>query len=142
MYLVLRGDKLITEAVATVYNNKKVKTPVSKGLSSPHSLGCSRSSDQAVDTYSPLSFLFSFVLGRSCSFVGAGIAFPTAISVNNTVSHFSPLTSDTGVAALANGDVAKLMLGIHIDGVSLVISLARLFSGGSRDCCRSETCPK
>lgn len=35
-----------------------------------------------------------------------GIAFPTCISVNNTVCHFSPLASDETV--LAEGDVVKM----------------------------------
>ncbi|KAG8887604.1 Curved DNA-binding protein (42 kDa protein) [Tulasnella sp. 332] len=47
-----------------------------------------------------------------------GVAFPTCISVNNVVSHFSPLESDTVSAAqtLATGDVVKIQLGAHIDG--------------------------
>jgi methionine aminopeptidase len=47
-----------------------------------------------------------------------GIAFPTAISVNNAVSHVSPLANDESFAALADGDVVKVQLGVHIDGVS------------------------
>ena len=47
----------------------------------------------------------------------AGIAFPTSLSVNNCVSHFSPLVSDVGVPKLAAGDVVKLQIGVHIDGV-------------------------
>jgi len=48
-----------------------------------------------------------------------GIAFPTSISVNNCVGHFSPLQGDATV--LNEGDVAKIDLGVHIDGyISLV----------------------
>ena len=36
-----------------------------------------------------------------------GIAFPTCISVNNCICHFSPLESDVGVV-LKDGDVAKM----------------------------------
>lgn len=36
-----------------------------------------------------------------------GIAFPTCISVNNCVCHFSPLASDTDVE-LKDGDVVKM----------------------------------
>ncbi|EFA84439.1 proliferation associated protein [Heterostelium album PN500] len=43
-----------------------------------------------------------------------GIAFPTSVSVNNCVGHFSPLKGDT--RTLKNGDVAKIDLGVHIDG--------------------------
>jgi methionine aminopeptidase len=36
-----------------------------------------------------------------------GIAFPTCVSVNNCVCHFSPLASDTDVE-LKDGDVVKM----------------------------------
>ena len=35
-----------------------------------------------------------------------GVAFPTCISVNNTVCHFSPLASDEAV--LEEGDMLKM----------------------------------
>ena len=35
-----------------------------------------------------------------------GVAFPTCISVNNVVSHFSPLASDESV--LEEGDMVKM----------------------------------
>ncbi|XP_017484882.1 PREDICTED: proliferation-associated protein 2G4-like, partial [Rhagoletis zephyria] len=44
-----------------------------------------------------------------------GIAFPTCISINNCVCHFSPLKSDKDVT-LKNGDMVKIDLGAHIDG--------------------------
>lgn len=44
-----------------------------------------------------------------------GSAFPTSISVNNVVSHVSPLPSDPEIG-LKDGDVVKVMLGIHLDG--------------------------
>eukprot|EP01132_Coremiostelium_polycephalum_P007417 gene7417-9118_t len=43
-----------------------------------------------------------------------GIAFPTCISVGDCVGHFSPLAGDTRV--LAQGDIVKVDLGVHIDG--------------------------
>jgi methionine aminopeptidase len=43
-----------------------------------------------------------------------GLSFPTCISVNNVVGHFSPLKSEDRV--LKEGDVAKIDLGVHIDG--------------------------
>lgn len=46
--------------------------------------------------------------------VEKGIGFPTCVSVNNVVGHFSPLGGDT--RELKVGDVAKIDLGIHIDG--------------------------
>ncbi|KAF9073459.1 peptidase M24, structural domain-containing protein [Rhodocollybia butyracea] len=50
-----------------------------------------------------------------------GVAFPTCVSVNNTVSHFSPLASDPQSSqALVKDDVVKLHLGAHIDGFAAV----------------------
>jgi len=43
-----------------------------------------------------------------------GIGFPTCISVNNIVGHFSPLSADQIV--LKEGDLVKVDLGAHIDG--------------------------
>ena len=44
-----------------------------------------------------------------------GIAFPTCLSVNNCVCHFSPVRSEPDVL-LKKGDVVKIDLGAHIDG--------------------------
>jgi len=44
-----------------------------------------------------------------------GIAFPTCVSVNNVVGHFSPLPEDAPVI-LKDGDLVKIDLGAHIDG--------------------------
>ncbi|ESK94714.1 pa2g4 protein [Moniliophthora roreri MCA 2997] len=53
--------------------------------------------------------------------VPKGLAFPTSISVNNTVSHFSPLESDPQSSqTLAKDDVVKIHVGAHIDGFAAV----------------------
>uniref|UniRef100_A0A7N8Y7K7 Proliferation-associated 2G4, b n=1 Tax=Mastacembelus armatus TaxID=205130 RepID=A0A7N8Y7K7_9TELE len=44
-----------------------------------------------------------------------GIAFPTCVSVNNCVCHYSPLKSDPDVI-LKDGDLVKIDLGVHVDG--------------------------
>jgi len=43
-----------------------------------------------------------------------GIAFPTCISVNEIVGHFSPLKGESRI--LQAGDVCKIDMAIHIDG--------------------------
>ena len=43
-----------------------------------------------------------------------GIAFPTCISVDHIVGHFSPLADES--VKLKEGDVAKIICGAHIDG--------------------------
>jgi len=50
-----------------------------------------------------------------------GSAFPTSISVNNVISHFSPLPSDGRAnLILAKDDVVKIHVGAHIDGFASV----------------------
>ncbi|XP_054731503.1 proliferation-associated protein 2G4 [Anastrepha obliqua] len=44
-----------------------------------------------------------------------GIAFPTCLSINNCVCHFSPSKNDPDYT-LKEGDVVKIDLGAHIDG--------------------------
>ncbi len=45
---------------------------------------------------------------------GGGIAFPAQIAVNNIAAHYCPTLEDDYV--FKEGDVAKLDLGVHIDG--------------------------
>jgi curved DNA binding protein len=46
--------------------------------------------------------------------VNKGIAIPTCISVNNICAYYSPLVAES--TSLQEGDVAKIELGVHIDG--------------------------
>ncbi|PVF98043.1 Creatinase/aminopeptidase [Serendipita vermifera] len=65
--------------------------------------------------------------------VPKGIAFPTCISVNNAVAHFSPLQSDPASdVALEKGDVVKIHLGAHIDGYAAT-SAETLIVGATED---------
>jgi len=48
--------------------------------------------------------------------VDKGVSFPTSISVNHCVGHFSPLVDDNDQTVLQEGDIAKIDLGVHIDG--------------------------
>ncbi|KAL9267336.1 ERBB-3 BINDING PROTEIN 1-like protein [Drosera capensis] len=57
-----------------------------------------------------------------------GVAFPSCISVNNTVCHFSPLASDETV--LEEGDVLKIDLGCHIDGFIAVVAHTHAIQDG------------
>jgi len=50
-----------------------------------------------------------------------GIAFPTCVSVNNCICHFSPLKSDPDVV-IKDGDVVKIDLGAHVDGFIAVVA--------------------
>jgi len=52
-----------------------------------------------------------------------GIAFPTCVSVNHIICHFSPLPSDTeGSEVLKNGEVVKIQLGTQIDGFAAIVA--------------------
>ncbi|TNM88965.1 proliferation-associated protein 2G4a [Takifugu flavidus] len=57
-----------------------------------------------------------------------GIAFPTSVSVNNCVCHFSPLKSDPDYT-LKDGDLVKIDLGVHIDG--FIANVAHSFVVGA-----------
>ncbi|WCJ28057.1 Methionine aminopeptidase 2-1 [Euphorbia peplus] len=57
-----------------------------------------------------------------------GVAFPTCISVNSTVCHFSPLASDESV--LEDGDMIKIDMGCHIDGFIAVVAHTHVLQAG------------
>ncbi|XP_038131162.1 proliferation-associated protein 2G4a [Cyprinodon tularosa] len=57
-----------------------------------------------------------------------GIAFPTSVSVNNCVCHFSPLKSDPDYI-LKDGDLVKIDLGVHVDG--FIANVAHSFVVGA-----------
>merc|ERR1711973_727462 len=50
-----------------------------------------------------------------------GIAFPTCISVNNAICHYSPLISEPDTV-MADGDIVKIDMGAHIDGFIAVVA--------------------
>lgn len=55
-----------------------------------------------------------------------GVAFPTSISLNEVCGHFSALADKCEEAhyytVLSEGDVAKIDLGVHIDGFAAVVA--------------------
>ncbi|KAJ7536137.1 hypothetical protein O6H91_12G057500 [Diphasiastrum complanatum] len=57
-----------------------------------------------------------------------GVAFPTCVSPNNTVCHFSPLASDETV--LGDNDIVKIDLGCHIDGFVAVVAHTHVLQEG------------
>ncbi|KAJ8511426.1 hypothetical protein OPV22_001860 [Ensete ventricosum] len=57
-----------------------------------------------------------------------GVGFPTCISVNNTVCHFSPLGSDEAV--LEPNDIVKIDMGCHIDGFIAVVAHTHVIQEG------------
>ncbi|KAL1543575.1 ERBB-3 BINDING PROTEIN 1 [Salvia divinorum] len=57
-----------------------------------------------------------------------GIGFPTCISVNNTVCHFSPLASNESV--FEEGDILKIDMGCHIDGFIAVVAHTHVLQDG------------
>lgn len=55
-----------------------------------------------------------------------GIAFPTSISRGNVVGHFAPMENDKDQPILAEGDIVKIDLGVHIDG--FIAQVAQTFA--------------
>lgn len=62
--------------------------------------------------------------------VEKGVAFPTCISVNNCVGHYSPLTSEDKVV-LAEGDIVKIDMGVHVDGYVAVVAHTCMCTAGT-----------
>jgi len=52
--------------------------------------------------------------GKKAKKLERGSAFPTCISVNHIVGHYSPLADES--TQLKDGDLAKIICGAHIDG--------------------------
>lgn len=57
-----------------------------------------------------------------------GIAFPTCVSVNNIVCHFSPLATDDSV--LEENDMVKIDMACHIDGFIAVVAHTHVIKAG------------
>jgi curved DNA binding protein len=68
---------------------------------------------QAVDAYIE-SELLKIYNAKKTKNLERGIAFPTCISVNHFVGHFSPLADES--FKLKDGDVAKIICGAQLDG--------------------------
>ncbi|CAG8651191.1 12451_t:CDS:2 [Cetraspora pellucida] len=65
--------------------------------------------------------------------ISKGIAFPTCVSVNHIICHFSPLSSDPeGSEVLKNGDLVKIQLGAQIDGYASIVATT-IVVGASKD---------
>jgi curved DNA binding protein len=60
--------------------------------------------------------------------IDRGVAFPTCVSANNTVCHFSPLAGDE--STLAANDIVKIHLGCHVDGFVAVVAHTHVLSEG------------
>lgn len=58
-----------------------------------------------------------------------GIAFPTCLSINNCVCHFSPTKNETDYLLKAE-DIVKIDLGAHIDGF-IAVAAHTVFIGAS-----------
>ncbi|XP_065170653.1 proliferation-associated protein 2G4 [Atheta coriaria] len=59
-----------------------------------------------------------------------GIAFPTCVSVNNCICHYSPVPSEADYT-LKDEDVAKVDLGAHVDGFIAVVAHTVVVGGSS-----------
>ncbi|KAG1662560.1 hypothetical protein FOA52_003939 [Chlamydomonas sp. UWO 241] len=58
-----------------------------------------------------------------------GVAFPTCISINSVVGHFCPLADDATV--LAEGDLIKIDLGVHIEGFIATQATTQVVTSGA-----------
>ena len=58
-----------------------------------------------------------------------GVAFPTCVSVNETLAYYSPLRSES--TSLAAGDAVKVALGTHIDGAVALVAHTLVLGAGA-----------
>lgn len=58
-----------------------------------------------------------------------GVAFPTCISVNNCICHNSPISTDPEIL-LADGDLVKIDLAVHLDGFIAPVATTFIVGGG------------
>lgn len=61
-----------------------------------------------------------------------GIAWPTCVSVNNIICHYSPLASYKDPVIIKDGDMVKVEIGAHIDGFP-AFSAHTVVVGASKD---------
>uniref|UniRef100_T1E220 Putative metallopeptidase n=1 Tax=Psorophora albipes TaxID=869069 RepID=T1E220_9DIPT len=66
-----------------------------------------------------------------------GIAFPTCLSVNNCICHFSPSKNDPDYLLKA-GDVVKIDLGAHIDGFIAVAAHTIVVGATAENKCKGR----
>lgn len=52
--------------------------------------------------------------GKKAKKLDRGLAFPTCVSLNNVVGHYSPMADES--IPLKDGDLAKIICGVQIDG--------------------------
>uniref|UniRef100_T1J866 Peptidase M24 domain-containing protein n=1 Tax=Strigamia maritima TaxID=126957 RepID=T1J866_STRMM len=60
-----------------------------------------------------------------------GVAFPTCVSVNNCICHYSPLKTDSDFV-MKEGDVVKIDLGVHVDGF-IAVTAHTIVIGAKKD---------
>lgn len=82
------GDEIMMTETGKLYNKSKGPAPTEKSK----------------DAKDP----------KSKKKIEKGIAFPTCISINEIVGHFSPLKGES--RTIQNGDLVKIDLACHIDG--------------------------
>lgn len=66
-----------------------------------------------------------------------GVAFPTCLSVNNCICHFSPSRNDTDYL-LKENDVVKIDLGAHIDGFIAVAAHTIVVGATAENKCKGR----
>ena len=71
--------------------------------------------------YSFLTFTCQDTSSTTNIIISSGVAFPTCISVNNVICHYTPLLSEPDTC-LQDGDLVKMDLGAHIDGFIAVVA--------------------
>jgi len=108
--LTIADDVVVTKyKMAGSMNDKVMKALITKCIAGANSLDLCKFGDEQIVKEA------STVYKKEKEML-KGVAFPTCISVNNCVCHYSPLESEKDVVILADGDMVKIDLAVHIAG--------------------------
>lgn len=113
MYLIRYTQlQVVTKyKLAAEITNKALNLLVSSIVPGASVVKLCRSGDEMIEKETGLVFNKKNESGEK---VEKGIAFPTCISINEVVCHFSPLLEND--RTIEEGDLVKIDLGTHIDG--------------------------
>ena len=115
--LCILGDKKLTEETGKAYKKDKKIVKGMMVVSIPTKIFL-----MIIFSHDGLIFPdFHMSVAILSSISSSGVAFPTCISVNNVICHYTPLLSEPDTC-LQDGDLVKMDLGAHIDGFIAVVA--------------------
>lgn len=108
--ITIASDAVVNKyKIAADISNKALKTVLDKVAPEANTLDLCLLGDKVVADETAALFKRQKQMKK-------GIAWPTCISVNNTICHYSPLPTYPSPVIIKDGDMVKVEIGAHIDG--------------------------